>query len=89
MAEESREGRRSWLSVCVALLALLVFYALSAGPTALIVVKTDAGREVAEVVYAPLALLRFTPLGKPMDAYMNFWARRLGKGEGLWPTPRE
>jgi hypothetical protein len=89
MAEEGNERRRSWLSDCVALLAVLVLYALSAGPAALIVVKTDAGREVAEVVYAPLALLRLTPLGRPMDAYMVFWARRLGKGETLWPTPRE
>src|SRR5262245_54632419 len=78
MAEESSKGRRSWLSVCVALLAFLVLYALSSGPAALIVVKTDTGREVAEVVYAPLILLRFTPLGKPMDAYMNYWARGLG-----------
>jgi hypothetical protein len=89
MAEESSKGRRGWLSVCAALLASMVLYALSAGPAVLVVVKTDTGREVTEVVYAPQALLRLTPLGRPMDAYMVFWARRLGKGETLWPTPRD
>lgn len=88
MADEGSDRRRGWLWAGLALLALLVFYVLSVGPAVMMVEKTGVGGEVGEVAYAPLKWLRDnTPLEKPLDAYVDFWAGLAGGLSARPPMP--
>jgi hypothetical protein len=71
---KARRGYGFWVAAGVVLAPLL--YALSVGPAAYLVERTDTGRVVADIAYRPLIWLhRNTPLRKPINAYITTCAR--------------
>jgi hypothetical protein len=78
MAENANTSRSNSILYYVIVLpvGLLLIYLLSVGPAVVIVVKAPKYRNQVRAIYTPMIWLHsHTPLGKPMDRYLDFWER--------------
>ena len=74
MADDAKKGS-GWWAVVLLLFLLLVLYVLSIGPVVGIMSRTGWGyRTEPPAFYLPLAWLHAnTPLGDPLDWYIDLW----------------
>ena len=76
MSEEPprKSHKLAWI---LSIVAVLVLYVLSVGPVCYFEIRGRLPHprpHWLNVVYEPLYWLFKTPLGKPFDAYLNWWA---------------
>ena len=69
----SRGLQRRWVIRSAIVALVLAIYILSVGPAAFLARRTDAGAQLMQFVYAPLTWIRHTPLGEPLDIYIDFF----------------
>jgi hypothetical protein len=74
--DESGGAGTLWLAAAMALVLFFLpgIYVLSIGPVVAVVERADAGREVVQVIYAPVIWLHdHTALKEPLEAYARLW----------------
>ena len=77
-ADKSHSGRywgAGWLWLALS----VVLYVLSVGPAVRIHdnAKSASVRSAIEVFYTPLELIQWTPLSRPLQAWIQWWRRGL------------
>ncbi len=74
MSDEPQAQRRYWSWWLLAIILAPVLYALSAGPVSYLTINNTRGREVARLVYKPLAWVHdYTPLKGSIERYVEWW----------------
>ena len=78
-AAETPSLRHLLVRVAATLLALVVLYALSAGPASYVAVKCPGTVPRLVMLYGPLrTVLAWTRLQKPFHAYVDLWSNAAG-----------
>jgi hypothetical protein len=76
MTDETQARRSYWFWIGVLLPPAVLLYTLSLGPVVYLAERSGTGRETANTVYAPLLWLgENTPVGSPLDWYVDKWER--------------